>query len=121
MSSDENPVPSPTGQAEDGSSAENGAGRAEFQEQTRAHRLAKLDALRARGVEPYPVRFDRDSTAAAVPAGLGEIAAGTDTGKVVRIAGRVLGERRHGGLDFADLQDETGKIQLMATRDAVGS
>ena len=25
------------------------------------------------------------------------------------------------GLDFADLQDETGRIQLMATREAVGS
>ena len=37
----------------------------EFQEETRAHRLAKLDALRERGIEPYPVRFDRDSTAAA--------------------------------------------------------
>ncbi len=95
--------------------------RAEFQEQTRAHRLAKLEALRSRGVDPYPVRFDRDTTAAAIRAEFGDISAGTNTGKVVKIAGRVLGERRHGGLDFADLQDETGKIQLMATRDAVGT
>src|SRR6195952_3505714 len=92
----------------------------EFQEETRAHRLAKLEALRARGVEPYPVRFDRDSTAAAIRAEFGEIAPGTDTGKVVHIAGRVMGERRHGGLDFADLQDETGKIQLIVTRAEVG-
>ncbi|HZO07686.1 MAG TPA: lysine--tRNA ligase, partial [Solirubrobacterales bacterium] len=94
--------------------------RAEFQEQTRAHRLAKLDGLRSRGIDPYPVRFDRTSTAAEIRTAFGEIAAGTDTGKVVKVAGRVLGERRHGGLDFADLQDETGKIQLIATRDAVG-
>lgn len=99
---------------------EDGA-RAEFQQQTRAHRLAKLDALRERGVEPYPVRFDRDATAAGLRAEYGAIAAGTETGKTVRIAGRVLAERRHGGLDFADLQDETGRIQLMATRDAVGA
>jgi len=26
----------------------------------RARRLAKLDALRADGVDPYPVRFERD-------------------------------------------------------------
>jgi hypothetical protein len=26
----------------------------------RARRLAKVDALRARGVNPYPYRFDRD-------------------------------------------------------------
>src|SRR6195952_8568 len=92
----------------------------EFQEETRAHRLAKLEALRARGVEPYPVRFDRDSTAAAIRAEFGEIAPGTDTGKVVHLAGRVMGERRHGGLDFADLQDETGTIQLIVTRGEVG-
>ncbi|MBN9622204.1 MAG: lysine--tRNA ligase, partial [Actinobacteria bacterium] len=92
----------------------------EFQEETRAHRLAKLDALRARGIEPYPVRFDRDTTAAAIRAEFDAIAAGTDTGKVVHLAGRVMGERRHGGLDFADLQDETGKLQLIVTRGEVG-
>jgi lysyl-tRNA synthetase len=91
----------------------------EFQEETRAHRLAKLDALRERGIEPYPVRFDRDSTAAALREEFGPIAAGTDTGKVVHLAGRVMGERRHGGLDFADLQDETGQIQLIVTRGEV--
>jgi lysyl-tRNA synthetase class 2 len=99
---------------------EAGADRAEFQEQTRAHRLAKLAKLRERGIEPYPVRFDRDATAAALRDEFPDLAAGTETGKQVRLAGRVLGERRHGGLDFADLQDETGRIQLMATRDAVG-
>ncbi len=84
------------------------AERAEFQEQIRAHRLEKLEELRERGIEPYPVRFDRDSTAAALREEFGDLAAGTDTGKAVQLAGRVMGERRHGGLDFADLQDETG-------------
>jgi lysyl-tRNA synthetase len=92
----------------------------EFQEETRAHRLAKLEVLRERGIEPYPVRFDRDSTAAALRAEFGGIAPGSDTGVVVHLAGRVMGERRHGGLDFADLQDETGKVQLIVTRGEVG-
>jgi lysyl-tRNA synthetase class II len=30
----------------------------------RAQRLAKVEALRARGVDPYPVRFDRTLTVA---------------------------------------------------------
>ncbi len=112
MSTEENPpVDAP----------EDGAGRAEFQEEVRAHRLEKLAKLRERGIEPYPVRFDRDATAAAIREEFPDLAAGTDTGKVVKVAGRILGERRHGGLDFADLQDETGQIQLMATREAVGS
>lgn len=118
MSTDEttDPVRGETGPEEAA-----GADRAEFQEEVRAHRLEKLDRLRERGIEPYPVRFDRASNAAAIREEFDGLAAGTDTGRVVRLAGRVLGERRHGGLDFADLQDETGQIQLMATRDAVGS
>ncbi len=98
-----------------------GSAPGEFQEETRAHRLAKLEAMRKRGVDPYPVRFDRDSTAAAIQEEFGGLAAGTDTGKVVKIAGRILGERRHGRLDFADLRDETGQIQLLASSDAVGA
>ena len=38
----------------------------DFIQEERAHRLAKLDAMRERGVEPYPVRFDRDHTAAEI-------------------------------------------------------
>jgi lysyl-tRNA synthetase len=94
---------------------------ADFQEEVRAQRLEKLAQLRRRGIDPYPVRFDRDTTAAAIREEFGGIAAGTDTDRAVKIAGRVLAERRHGSLDFADLQDESGQIQLMATRDAVGS
>ena len=98
-----------------------GAEHAEFQEQTRAHRLQKLEALRQRGIDPYPVRFDRDSTAAALRQEFPDLAAGTDTGKLVHLAGRMMAARRHGGLDFADLQDETGSIQLLITRDEVGA
>jgi lysyl-tRNA synthetase, class II len=106
--------------SEDGPEASEASEAREFQEETRAHRLAKLDALRERGIEPYPVRFDRDSTAAAIREEFGSIAAGTDTGKVVHLAGRIMGERRHGGLDFADLRDETGQVQLIVTRGEVG-
>jgi lysyl-tRNA synthetase class 2 len=93
----------------------------EFQEETRAARLEKLEKLRGRGVEPYPVRFDRDSDAAAIRAEFDGLAAGQSSGRTVKIAGRILGERRHGGLDFADLRDETGQIQLLVTKEAVGS
>ncbi len=105
------------GEAADGADA----APTEFQEETRAHRLKKLEALRERGIDPYPVRFDRDSTAAALRQEFPDLAAGTETGKAVRLAGRVMGERRHGGLDFAELRDETGAIQLLITRDEVGS
>jgi lysyl-tRNA synthetase, class II len=94
--------------------------RADFQAETRARRLEKLERLRGRGIEPYPVRFDRDSTAAALQKEFADLSPGSDTGKVVRLAGRVMGARSHGGLDFAELQDDTGTIQLLITRDVVG-
>ena len=97
-----------------------GAEREAFQEATRAHRLAKLEALRAGGIEPYPVRFDRDATAAELRQRFAELETGAATGETVRLAGRVMGERRHGGVAFADLRDETGAVQLMVTRDSVG-
>lgn len=93
---------------------------ADFQHEERERRLAKLDGLRARGVEPYPVRFDRDTTAAELHARHHGHVAGERTGEQARVAGRVMGMRRHGGLDFADLTDETGTIQLLVRRDEVG-
>jgi lysyl-tRNA synthetase class 2 len=101
--------------------ADEGDGRPlDFQHQIRERRLAKLDALRQRGVEPYPVRFDRDCTAAELHGQYRDLAPGVDTGRAARLAGRLLAQRRHGGLDFGDLHDETGVIQLMISRDHVG-
>ena len=93
---------------------------ARFQAGIRARRLEKLEALRARGVEPYPVRFDRDSTTRAVRQAHPELTPGTVTEHTVRLAGRLMAQRRHGGLIFAELRDETGTIQLMVSRDEVG-
>lgn len=100
--------------------AETDAPRGDFQEAERTRRLAKLDALRERGIEPYPVRFDRDASAAGLHTAHGDLAPGASTGRTVRVAGRVMGLRRHGGLDFADLMDETGTIQLLADRSVLG-
>ena len=80
-----------------------------FIHEERAHRLAKLDALRERGIEPYPVRFDRDHTAAELRERFADLGPGADTGERVSVAGRRHALRRHGGLDFADLRDETGE------------
>lgn len=91
-----------------------------FQAQERARRLAKLDALRARGIDPYPVRFDRDATAAGLRAAHPDLAPGAGTGTAVSLAGRITAMRRHGGLDFADLMDESGTIQLLARVDELG-
>jgi lysyl-tRNA synthetase class 2 len=86
----------------------------------RARRLAKLEALRERGIAPYPPRFHRDRTTADLRARFADLPAGDETGEAVRIAGRIMLLRRHGGLIFADLHDQEGKVQVLAARDDLG-
>ncbi len=86
----------------------------------RARRIAKLDALRARGIDPYPVTYPRDHDVAAVRAEFGDRAPGTTTDTVVRLAGRIMLLRDHGGLLFAQLKDESGTLQLFISRSAMG-
>src|SRR5204863_345376 len=79
-----------------------------------------LDALRAAGVEPYPVRFDRDLTLGELRDKYGQLPADSDTGDRVRVAGRLMLIRRQGGLSFAELRDRAGHVQLFVDTHEVG-
>ncbi|MCS6971536.1 MAG: lysine--tRNA ligase [Leptospiraceae bacterium] len=83
-----------------------------------AQRLQKLQAIRQRGIDPYPVRF----------AGKEDIAQlriehfGKDNDRTppadaaaVTTAGRVVAIRDMGKAQFLELQDATGKIQIYAS------
>ncbi|MFE0028002.1 bifunctional lysylphosphatidylglycerol synthetase/lysine--tRNA ligase LysX [Amycolatopsis sp. NPDC059021] len=76
-------------------------------------RVAKLDRLRAAGIDPYPVGFERDDLLGDVVKKFGGLAPDTYTGHRVRVAGRVLALRNLGGLCFARIKDFSGEIQLM--------
>ena len=76
-------------------------------------RLEKLDKLRAAGVDPYPVGYDRTDTCGAVLARHAGLPPDTRTGDAVGITGRVLLVRNHGRLTFATIRDWTGDLQLM--------
>ena len=78
----------------------------------RADRIEKLARLRELGVEPYPAGFERRESIAQARA-KGEEA-------VVRVAGRLVLWRRHGGSTFANLRDQSGAIQLQLRRDVLG-
>ncbi len=86
----------------------------------RSQRLAKVEALRERGIEPYPATYERDHTAADLHGRFADLAADANTGAHVRVAGRLQLIRRHGGLLFATLSDQTGSVQLLGSRDALG-
>src|SRR5581483_10439776 len=88
---------------------------AEGDDPLRQARLAKLESLRGRGIDPYPVHFDRTDEAAVLDARHAEMPAGAETGETARVAGRVMASRNSGM--FIDLHDATGKIQVFNHKD----
>jgi len=91
-----------------------------FVERQREHRLDKLEHLRGEGIEPYPVRFDRDALAGELHERFDSLEAGQEAAESVKVAGRLMLIRRHGGAIFADLHDRSGKVQLLVSLDDVG-
>jgi len=85
-----------------------------------AARLTKVEALRAGGVDPYPVTFTPTAKAADLHQAHAGLASGEGSGTRVTVAGRLITLRRLGGLAFGVLLDGTGRIQLYADEAALG-
>ena len=84
-------------------------------------RREKLEALRARGIEPFGTRFPVTHWAKGLTERLGT--ASDDELKAfgpVSLAGRIVAMRDHGKTTFAHLMDCTGRIQLYARADQLG-
>jgi lysyl-tRNA synthetase class 2 len=84
-------------------------------------RHAKLEALRAAGVDPFGGRFPVAHWAGPLHARWD--AAGEDELKgagPVSVAGRVMAVRHHGKSCFAHVLDQTGTMQLYARADVLG-
>lgn len=79
-------------------------------------RRAKLEALKRLEVDPYPKTHHRDTKIELLHASFDRMAAEQTA---VTVGGRVMAVRVHGGLAFADLVDETGKIQLSFKQEAL--
>ena len=80
-------------------------------------RLEKLERIRARGINPYPPRYQRSHTAEQAVALLKEIEGGTAKPDEVNVAGRIMAQRAMGKIVFLDLRDGSGKIQLLVRPD----
>jgi len=87
-----------------------------------AHRLEKVEALRALGVAVYPTRFERSHGLDEVARTWGEksLEELDAEGALVRVAGRVVGKRGHGKASFLTLSDGEGRLQIYLRLDAVG-
>ena len=76
-------------------------------------RIAKMDALRQKGVPVYPDRYPDTCPVA-------EAATHPEGSQNIRTSGRLVSIRKMGKLVFAHLQDITGKLQIAIRPDGVG-
>lgn len=80
-----------------------------------AQRVAKLEQLRAAGIDPYPPRAARTHTAAEITALVASLAEAESevSGVEADVTGRVVGRRDMGRATFLDLQDGSGRVQVL--------
>ncbi|HEX7969506.1 MAG TPA: lysine--tRNA ligase [Stellaceae bacterium] len=87
----------------------------EDENQFRAARLEKREALKQLGVDPYPYAFQRTAEAKSLDQRYAALPAGTTTEDKVAVAGRIRAIRNSGM--FIDLHDDSGKIQVFSHKD----
>jgi lysyl-tRNA synthetase, class II len=78
-----------------------------------ALRRKKLDALRAKGIEPFSGGFE-------VTGSIAEVRESFKEGETLRAAGRITAHRDMGKSHFLDLRDATGRIQIYIHAKEVG-
>ena len=83
-------------------------------------RKEKLDRLKAKGVEPYPVGYPRTATIGELREKFTDLPADTATGERVAVAGRILLSRTGGKLCFATIREGEAEVQVMASLDRLG-
>jgi lysyl-tRNA synthetase, class II len=79
-----------------------------------ALRRKKLDALRAKGVDPFGSGFE-------VSGSIAEVREKFKEGDSLRVAGRITAHRDMGKSHFIDLRDATGRIQIYIHEKVVGA
>ena len=84
-------------------------------EKVQADRLAKLEQIKAMGIDPYGWRYDTSEPVASI---LGRYVDGKE-GQVADAAGRIVLLRDMGKMMFAHLRDETGQMQVAFRKNAL--
>ncbi|MFC1979086.1 lysine--tRNA ligase [Chloroflexota bacterium] len=81
-------------------------------------RLAKLERIRRRGIDPYPPRYCKTHTTQEAIA-LFENDSDNDS-LMVSVAGRIIAKRGMGKVTFLHIKDGSGKIQAFLKKDLLG-
>jgi lysyl-tRNA synthetase class 2 len=80
-------------------------------------RKAKISNLQKQGIDPFPSESGRNYTAADVFEKQDQL---IKSAEEVTVSARITARRGHGKMAFLDLNDESGKIQVVAKADVLG-
>lgn len=83
-------------------------------EQLIKERIKKLENFKKAGINPYPARVKRTHLISEALANFTKL---VRSKKTVFLTGRIVGLRVQGGLFFADIKDQSGKIQAVVKKD----
>lgn len=86
-------------------------------EEIRNERLGKLELLKEKGVNPFPVSAQKSLDIVEI---LSDFEKLLEKNKSLNIVGRIMAVRAHGGSIFFDINDGTGKIQAYIKKDELG-
>lgn len=84
----------------------------------REDRLVKLSQIKEQGIKPYPAKTNRDTLVMEAINNFDELLA---TAKTITLAGRLRSTREHGNISFADLEDKSGNLQLVLSKNEIGA
>jgi len=82
-------------------------------QEIKENRIAKLEAIKKRGVDPYPAKANRTNTCQ-------EAIDQFKDGKEMILVGRLRTIRGHGGSAFANLEDGFVQVQIYFKKDELG-
>lgn len=93
-----------------------------FEHQLEIQRIEKAQELRKLGVNPYPHFLKKDMSIADFRTKFSNIANSDEkkSSEIVSIAGRLKFKRVAGKSTFANIEDESGNIQIYYSRDSIG-
>ena len=85
-------------------------------EELRQVKIQKLEQLKALGIDPYPADSKRTHQIGVALSSFDDLSASKEP---VSLVGRIRSIRTHGKLAFFDLEDESGRIQLLFRQEAL--
>jgi lysyl-tRNA synthetase class 2 len=83
-------------------------------------RMKKIDEIRKLKINPYPYSFDKKNSAAELQEKYAKLKPEEKKNDSVKIAGRAMMIRLLGKINFASIQDGTGKIQVIVEEGNAG-